>query len=163
MNTLKDFNPPVAEPSQCEDDCPLVGVRINIPETPATALLWPSNNSVATEILHRLLRTCIEAAGIAVKGSGRALPFNSSLYFFDLAKRPAGPALVAVKAELEALGLLNFAQIAWRDHDEGIWRLYHPNLGVFRVPSSEEMGAYSRLLAETYESIKRAINGYGSA
>lgn len=163
MNTIQDFNPPVTEPIQCADDCPVVGVRINIPETPLIAPLWPSGNRAATEILSRLLRRCIEAAGIAVKSSGHALPFNRSWYCFDLAKRPAGPALVAVQAELEALGLLNVAQLSWHDHDAGIWRIYHPGLGVFKVPSSEEMEANSRLIVGANEAIKLAINGYGSA
>ena len=165
MNTLKDTNPPTTEPAPqgAGEDNPVVAVRLSIPENAVTAPIFPSSNRWATMILSRLLRNRMEAAGIAVTNSYPAFPFNSSLYLFDLAQKPAGPALAVIRGEMEALGLLDHAQIAWRDHDELVWRLYYPKSGVFKAPSKEESEANSRLLMEAEEALKHGKKVYGDA
>jgi hypothetical protein len=146
MNTLKDSNPPISAPGLgCASEDPVIGVRVLIPDSalpaPIAATLapiFPVGSRWGTRILCRLLENRIGAAGIVVKESNYGLPFNSSFCLFTLAKRPAGPALAVVKEELAVIGLLDWVQIAWRDHGELIWRLYCPESGIFAAPSEAE-------------------------
>ena len=98
-----------------------------------------------------------------VKESVYSFPFNSAFYLFTLAKRPAGPALALVMEELAVIGLLEWAQIAWRDHGELIWRLYYPESGVFAAPSKAEFEADARKLIETSEAVQKLQQEYGSS
>jgi hypothetical protein len=48
--------------------------------------------------------------------------------------------LGAVKSELDALGVLEFAQIAWHDPREGVYRMVHSGPGSlqFDIPTAAE-------------------------
>ena len=164
MNTIKDFNPPVTESGpQCAGEYSEVEVRIMIPDGAVSAPLFPSGNRCATRILSRLLRTRIEAAGIAVNSSDYAFPLNNSWYRFRVAQRPAAPTLAIVRDELATLGLLAFAQVGWRDHNDGTLRLYYPKSGEFKATSKEELDTDLRLVLEAEEANKRGIIVYGAA
>jgi hypothetical protein len=104
-----------------------------------------------------LLRKAIEAAGLTVKRSDGALQLNRSFYLFTVVERPAGPALAAVQEELVATGLLAWAQIAWRDQEELVWRMYYPKAGIFDNPSQEEFDADLRLASEMQEVIQKLL------
>ena len=103
----------------------------------------------------RLLRHGIEAAGITVKSADYGFPFNRSFYLFTVVERPAGPALAAVREELAATVVLAWAQVAWKDHDELIWRLYHPESGIFWAPSQAELEAESRFVSEMQDAVQK--------
>ena len=104
-----------------------VGVRLAIPENAVLAPLFPVNNRWASLLLCRLLRMRMEAAGATVKNSDWAFPFNRSLYLFTVAQSPSGETLAAVWAEIAAVGLLAWAQIAWHAEGEVDWRLFTPS------------------------------------
>jgi hypothetical protein len=164
MNTIKDFKPPVTESGpQCAGEYSAVEVRIMIPDGAVSAPLFPSGNRCATRILSRLLRTRIEAAGIAVNSSDYAFPLNSSWCRFRVVQRPAAPTLAIVRDELAALGLLAFAQVGWRDQNDGTLRLYYPKSGEFMATPKEELEADLRLVLEAEEANKRGIIVYGAA
>jgi hypothetical protein len=171
MNTLKDSNPPISVPGlDCASEEPVIGVRILIPESalPAPiaaklAPILPIGYRWGTWLLCRLLANRIGAAGIVVKESNYCFPFNSAFCLFTLAKRPAGPALAVVREELAVIGLLDWAQIAWRDHSELIWRLYYPESGIFAAPSEAEREADARKITELLEAAQKLQQEYGSS
>ena len=134
---------------------PVISVRIAIPDNAILATLFPADNRWASRLLCRLLRNAIEANGLTVKSSDYGFQLNRSFYLFTVAERPAGRALAAVQEELAATGLLAWAQIAWRDQEELVWRLYHPKSGIFDNPSPEEFDAEKRLVAEMQEVIRK--------
>ena len=134
---------------------PVISVRLAIPDSAPYTQLFPSNDRWGPRLLCRLLRNRIEAAGITVNSHDYAFPLNSSFYLFTVTQKPAGPALAAVQEELTATGLLAWAQIAWRDHEELVWRLYHPESGIFSVPSKEEFDAESRKVSEAEDAARK--------
>jgi len=155
MNTLKDSNPPLPMPAlDCASEDPVIGVRILVPDTARNAVTFRGSNRLATLILFRVLHKRLEATGIVVKSAGFAFPFNKSCYVFTVATKPAGPALAVVREELASVGFLDLAQIAWRDHAELVWRLYYPESGIFRAPSTEECDADLRRTTEMREAIQ---------
>ena len=171
MNTLKDSNPPISAPGLgCASEDPVIGVRILIPDSalPAPiaanlAQIFPVGCRWGTRILCRLLANRIGSAGIVVKESNYLLPFNRANYLFTLAQKPAGPALAVVREELAVIGLLDWAQIAWRDHSELIWRLYYPESGIFAAPSKAECEAEAREVTEMLEATQKLQQEYGSS
>jgi hypothetical protein len=162
MNTESILRPPQPMSKGAAED-PVIAVRMLIPENEWLAPLYPANNRAASKLLCGLLRKRIEASGIVIKSSDYAFPFNSSFYLFTVAQRPAGRTLTEIQDELAALGLLDWAQIAWRDRDELIWRLYHPKSGVFARPSEEDLAAELRLALEMQIAIAKRLKRYGSA
>jgi len=142
---------------------PIIAVRLAIPEHVLLALLFPADNRWATLLLRRLLRNRIETAGLTVKSSDSGFQLNRSFYLFTVVERPAGRALAAVQEELAATGLLAWAQIAWRDQDELVWRLSHPKAGIFDRPSQEEFDADIRLASETLERIQKLQQSDGTS
>lgn len=140
---------------------PIISVRLAIPDSPIMAPLFPSNNRWASGLLCRLLRNRIEGAGITVKKSDWAFPFNRSFYLFTVAEKPAGRALAAVQEELAAVGLSAWAQIAWHDWNELIWRLYYPKSGIFAAPAPEEFEAEARVAFEGNEAMRKLQERYG--
>ena len=134
---------------------PRISARLAIPDSVMLAGLFPANNRWATGLLCRLLRIRIEAAGVTVKSADFAFQLNNSFFLFTVEKRPAGPALAAVQEELAAVGLKAWAQIAWHDVNELVWRIYYPDSGIFLLPSPEEFEAESRLVSEQQEAIQK--------
>jgi hypothetical protein len=116
-----------------------------IREAAATPALFPRNNRIGAELFAWLLRAKIEAAGVRVIAADFTLPFNESFYLFTLGSWPVGPALAAVESEMATLGILGWAQIAWHDCNEGVFRLHHPKSGEFSVPTDSERAAEDEL------------------
>jgi hypothetical protein len=156
MNAFKDSRPPRL-PAQGEgnQEGPLIGVRLLMPEELARLFCYPGIAHGATQIMGRLLQARIEAAGCLVIGMTWSLAFHRSFYTFDLGSRHRLTALEAVRTELSALQLLDWAQIAWDDEREGIWRLYYPKNGEFSMPSQEERAAVQAQVAEAMEAVKK--------
>ena len=142
---------------------PVISVRLAIPVNAIMAPLFPADNRWASRLLCRLLRNAIEASGLTVKSSDHAFQLNRSFYLFTVVERPAGRALAAVQEELAATGLIAWAQIAWRDQEELVWRMYCPKAGIFDNPSQEEFDAESRLAAEMQEVIRKLEQRNGTS
>ena len=134
---------------------PVISIRLAIPDIALGAPLFPGNNRWATRLLCRLLRNRIGAAGVTVKDADYAFPFNNSFYLFTVVERPAGLTLAAVREEIGEVGVSAWAQIAWRDQDELIWRLYYPESGIFAAPSQAEFEAESRFVSEMQDAVQK--------
>ena len=135
----------------------VISVRLVIPDSAILAPLFPRDNRWAPRLLSRLLRNRIEAADVTVKTASYAFPFNISWYLFTVIQRPAGTAMAAVREELAAVGVIGWAQIAWKDQDELVWRLYYPESGVFRAPAREEFDAELKLASEGQQAAKQLL------
>jgi hypothetical protein len=162
MTTIKDATPCEPAIDRGGED-PAIGVRILIPEIALFSEFYPTGSRWATQLLSRLLRSCIESTGVAVKGSYYTFPFGRATYLFRLVRRPAGPALETLREELAGNRLLEFAQIAWRDYDELIWRLYHPASGVFSAPSQEEFASEKLRVEEKQALLRNWLDKHGYA
>jgi hypothetical protein len=162
MNTIKAANPqePVAEQGR---EYPAIAVRILIAEDAMTASLFPARNRWATRFLSRLLGNCIERAGIALRSADYAFAFNRSFYLFTLYVRPAGPALKAVFEELGVNGVAEFSQIAWRDYDELVWRLYRPTSGAFTAPSKDDFVGDAAAIEKERRALRNWLSSHGYA
>ena len=141
----------------------VISVRLVIPDSAILAPLFPRDNRWAPRLLCRLLRNRIEAADVTVKSFEFAFPFNGSFYLFTVVQRPAGTALAAVREELAAVGVIAWAQIAWHDQDELVWRLYYPESGVFGWPAKEEFDAEFRVASEGQEAVQKLQERYGTS
>jgi hypothetical protein len=141
----------------------IISIRLAIPEDALLSNLFPSNNRWASGLLCRLLGKRIEAASITVLASSWGLPLNRSFYLFTVAQSPASPALAAVWAEITAVGLLAWAQIAWRAEDELSWRLFYPKTGIFAWPGRDEIDAESRIASDGVEAIRKLQERYGTS
>src|ERR1035441_1137181 len=141
----------------------IISVRLGIPDNSQLAPLFPGNNRWAPRLLCRLLRNRIEAVDVTVKSFEFGFPFNRSFYLFTVVQRPAGTALAAVREELAAVGVIAWAQIAWHDQDELVWRLYYPESGVFVAPAKEEFDAELRLASEGQAAVQKLQERYGTS
>jgi hypothetical protein len=103
----------------------------------------------------------MEAVGVTVKRSDSAFPFNRSCYLFTVVQWPPGPVLAVLWAELAAVGLLAWAQVAWRNEDELSWGLFYPKSGVFAAPAPEEFEAEARVVSEGNDAIRKLQERYG--
>ncbi len=134
---------------------PIIAVRLAIPQNAILATLFPADNRWASRLLCRLLRNANELAGLTVKSSDYGFQLNRSFHLFTVVERPVGAALAAVQEELAATGLLAWAQIAWRDQEELVWRMYCPKAGIFDNPSQEEFDAELRLVSEMQGAVQK--------
>jgi hypothetical protein len=143
MLALKEIGPPARSKSEDNGE-QLLGVRIMIFPDAINCDLFPDKNRIGTAMLGRLLRSRIELAGPRVSQMGSVLEFNRSYYV--LAVSAIETALRATKEELQELGLLNYAQIAWLDSREGFFRLWHPKTGRFDKPSDQTLDSDRAML-----------------
>jgi hypothetical protein len=148
MLAIKQTDPPVQFKPEGIGD-PLIGVRILIKPGGAAPILTPEHNRVGTKLLGRLLQACMELAGVHVTNGLCGFPLNRA--FLTFAVSELAPAQHAVKEELEKLGLLEEAQIAWRDPREEIWRVLYSKSAHFDSPSDEE-------LADERQLFERLLN-----
>ena len=156
MNAIKDHTPP--SPPEQDPQAPgnpTIGVRVLMPEKLAALTCWPGTTHGAAELLCRLLKARIEAAGCPVLAASRSLPFHRSLHLFDLGSADRCAAMEAVAAELLDLRLTEWTQVAWHDEREIIWRLHYPETGRFNMPSEEERAADQARVTELMEAAKR--------
>jgi len=144
MLTLKQLEPPVQFRPEGIGE-PLIGVRIIIMPEGFAPIFTPAHNRVGTKLLCRLLQARMELAGVHVTYGSCGFPLNRAYLMFGVSE--LAPAQQAVKEELEKLGLLEEAQIAWRDPREEIWRVLHSKSAHFESPSDEEL-ADERQLSE---------------
>jgi hypothetical protein len=129
-----------------------IGVRIWVMPEAIAPYIAPKNNQIATMILYRLLQARMELAGMRVTSASGILEFNWSYYLFSVSELE--PALEAIKAELEKLGLLAGAQIAWYDPRELVFRVWYSKSGRFDEPSSEVLNADAKLCAALRDAAK---------
>ncbi len=142
MEPSKQSSPPNQTETEAAGKC-IVAVRLVIPPDPAAELMWPKNNRIGTQLLCRFLQTRLEIAGVRIYSARGGLEFNRSFYLFHLSSRKA--ALETIKTELEALGLLAWAQIGWHDERELVFRVWPPQPGRFDMPS-EDLEVESKIL-----------------
>lgn len=121
---------------------PVIGVRLCVVPNAVTVYLHPPANHFGTVLLCRLLQARLELAGVRVASATGTLELNWSYYLFAVSELV--PALEAIKAELEKLGLLPAAQIAWHDPREAVFRLWYPQAGRFDRPAGELWEAYDK-------------------
>lgn len=133
----------------------IMGVRLAIPGDGPLASLFPRENRWATFLLGRLLQKRVEATGAIVESCHAICPLNTSFYLLTVCQSPVGSALAAVWAELQALGLLDWSQIAWNDQDGAGWQLFYPKTGIFLAPTKEEVAAESRIASEGKEAVRK--------
>ena len=157
MNAIKDSTPPTL-PAQKGDnqEGPLIGVRLLLPEEPAALFGYPAFTHGVMQIMCHLLQARIEAAGCPVAVANSCLPFYRSLYIFELGAKKRCIALKAVSAELADLKLLEWAQVAWDDVREGIWRLHYPKIGEFSMPSEAELATAQAQVAAVQAQVVKA-------
>jgi len=123
---------------------PVIGVRILIPLDTAAPYFFPEQNRAGAEILCRLLQARMEMAGVCVARVSRGLALNRAYYLFTVSELFL--ALEAVKEELEEIGLLEWAQVAWHDPREDVWRISHSKSARFEAPSDEELATERQFL-----------------
>jgi hypothetical protein len=146
----------IAPPGQLNPDGideVFIGVRILLLPDALDAYVFPENNRIGTLLLCRLLEARMELAEVRVIQSSGSLEFNWSYYLFSVSKRL--PAMEAVKEELEKLGLLAGAQIAWRDPREEIFRVWYSKSGRFDVPTAAQSNADKKALDALTEAAKK--------
>jgi hypothetical protein len=153
MNNLSETRPPGARnPSGVEELN--VWVRLSIPSDPFCRVAFPPMNRIGTQLLSRLLQARMEAAGLLVTRPSLGMEFNSAVCAFTVSELQA--ALSAIKTELGGLGLLDWAQIAWDDPREGVFRIFHPESGTLVLPSEAERQSEADFIAKVYEQAKRS-------
>jgi hypothetical protein len=131
-------------------------VRIIVVQDALTPLFYPPGNRSGSSLLCSLLRSKVEAAGVSVLHAGPIFDLNRSFYLFTLElPESIGPALAAIKKEITAQHLQDYAQIAWNDPREGVRRLYHPQTGEFLLPSAEEREAEQELYRSVFEALRK--------
>jgi len=126
-----------------------------MPEELAALTCYPGTTHGAAQLLCRLLKARIEAAGCPVMAAYPTLPFHRSFHLFDLGSADRRAAMEAVVTELLDLGLAEWTQVAWHDEREIIWRLHYPKTGRFNEPSEEERAADQARVTELMEALKR--------
>jgi hypothetical protein len=114
----------------------------------------PPYNRIGTHLLARLLQAKMDATGAEVRKASRAFEFNRSYYTFIVGN--LHPALVAIKAELNELDLLEGSQIAWCDPRENVIRLVHSKTTEFQFPSAAEMEMEGKVMARLTELLNKA-------
>ena len=154
MLTSQHSGPPVTLNPQGIGE-PKVGVRILLSPDLRCPLLNPEQNRIGREILCRLLQVRLEMAGVPANKVFEGLPLNEAFYLFSTPKLT--PAMEAIKGELEKVGLLSSAQIAWLDPREGVWRVWHPQGGRFEMPSDEELAAERSMLAQLIGAVEKGL------
>ena len=132
---------------------PVIGVRIFVLRDALSPYLFPEHNRIGTEILCSLLQARMELAGVRVTETAYGFPFNEAVFMFTVSKLV--PALKAVKAELEKLGLQTYAQIAWSDPREEVWRVWHSKSGRYDLPSDEEFASNGKILDAFINAAKK--------
>jgi len=95
----------------------------------------------------------MELAGVRTTEVSQGFPLNRAAYIFSVSE--LAPAHEAIKAELQKLGLLDWAQIAWRDPREEVWRVWHSKSGRFESPSCEELAAEGEFLDAVLGAAKK--------
>ena len=93
-------------------------------EFPGDALNFPNFNTVGTSLFEHVAYLALQMAGAGVIDLGSRGPLNSSHYLFYVQSAPAG--LAALKVVLEARQWLPFAEMAFWDDRELIWRATYP-------------------------------------
>ena len=151
MFTVKQIEPPAQFRPEGIGE-PTLGVRMSIAPGGAALILTPEHNRVGTQVLSRLLQAALKLAGVHVSQASSAFPLNRA--FVWLVVSEISPAQQAVKEELEKLQLLEYAQIAWRDPREQIWRLCYSKSCRFDAPADEEYADERQL----FEKILNAAN-----
>jgi hypothetical protein len=64
-------------------------------------------------------------------------------------------ALLAIRQELESLGLLNCSQIAWLDYREDVWRVWHPAGERDSIAITQQsLGAWMEMTAKAIARMK---------
>jgi len=96
----------------------------------------------------------MELAGVRTAEVSQSFPLNRAAYIFTASE--LAPAQEAIKAELQKLGLLDWAQIAWRDPREEVWRVWHSKSGRFESPSCEEFAVEGKFL----DAVTSAAKGF---
>jgi hypothetical protein len=155
MITLKQ----IRAPSQFKPDGigePLIGVRILVLPDALTPITYPECNRTGTEMLSRLLQARMELAGVRATKPLRGLPLNRAFYMFTVSDLPT--AQESIKEVLKELGLLGWAQIAWHDPREEVWRVWHSKSGRFDSPSAEEFAGEKELFARIISAIDAYTN-----
>jgi hypothetical protein len=153
MVTLKNIRPPSQfKPKGIGE--PVVGVRILVLPDAITPIIYPECNRTGTEMLCSLLHARMELAGVHVTGLSRGLPFNRSFYLFTVSALT--PAQESIKEELEKLGLLEWAQVAWHDPREEAWRVWYSKSGRFESPSEEELAEEKELFARILSAVGKS-------
>ena len=109
------------------------------------ALVHPPHNRIGAVLLDRLLRLALEGEGCRIEfyGSG-AWGLNDYFTLFRVDNLARG--LSTVRRELEALGILDQAQIGWMDWRELVWRCWWPAGGEIEPPSAEALEMEWRLM-----------------
>ena len=145
MLAIKQIDPPVQFKPEGIGE-PVIGVRILILPDVVAPLFTPAHNRVGTKLLGRLLQARMELAGVHVTYVSRGFPLNWAFLMFGVSE--LAPAQQAVKEELEKLGLLEEAQIAWRDPREEVWRIFYSKSARFESPSDEELADERQLFEQ---------------
>jgi hypothetical protein len=152
MFDCKQIEPPVQFKPEGIGE-PIIGVRILVLPDPLNPIRLPKQNRIGTKILCRLLQARLELAGVMATGISYGLELNQAFCIFTVSE--LGPAQEAMKAELEELGLLPSAQIAWFDPREQAWRVLYSQSGRFDSPSDEEFAAERGFFAEIIAAIEK--------
>jgi len=152
MVTIKQIDPPAKFKPQGIGE-PVIGVRILVLRDAGTPYFYPEHNRTGREMLCRLLEARMELSGVRVTEIAQGLELNRAYYIFTVSE--ITPAQEVVREELAKLGMLDWAQIAWRDPREEIWRVLWSKSGRFDPPSDEELEIEIRFLDGMIEARKK--------
>lgn len=155
MIALKQIDPPALFKPEGIGE-PVIGVRIMVSADVLSPCFFPAHNRIGGDLLLRLLKARIELAGVKVTEFCHGFELNRSAFMFTVSSASElAAAQQAVKDELEILGLLEFAQIAWYDTRELIWRVFRSATGRFDWVSEEELAVESVFIGAITEAVKK--------
>jgi len=128
----------------------ILAVRMHLRPSPLTAQVFPEGNRIGTRMLCRLLLKRMEADCIRVIQCGASMPLNRASSLFVIANRQQlNQALEVTESELAELQILYYAQIAWYDFREGVYRVHKPvSSAPFEAQTEAENQSEAELLRE---------------
>ena len=116
MNLLANVGPP-APPRTRDSGSVAIGLHVGIDACP---VIWPPSNFSGAKLLLRLLNMSLASRGLLAGAGNCAGPLNDVVCLWFVSDRAAS--LRVLRTELACCWLLPFAQFAWFDVAEGVWR-----------------------------------------